>query len=138
MNTPPTYLDPRGIRVPANVAAIIIADFELVTNAQPLPVFTDTPDPDMATRTPPMYFNPSGIEVLSDVYAIILSDGTMVGPGNPLPTTGGGGGPISADMVSYTNPAWPSVTNAEEALDLLFDGAGMDWPGVMLRISIGV
>jgi len=118
--TPPFYRDPNGIRVLADAAALLVADYTFVGALEPFPVYTDTPDPDMATRTPPVYYNLAGVKVPADGFAIVLSDGTIVGPGNPLPTTGGGGGPVDAYDVSYTTPADPSIENVGEALDSIF------------------
>lgn len=119
-NTPPFYRDPNGIRVLADAAALLVADFQFVGAMQPFPVYTDTPDPDAAMTTPPIYYNLAGVRVPADGFAIVLSDGTFVGPGNPLPTTGGGGGPVDAYQVSYETPAHPSVENVGEALDIIF------------------
>lgn len=118
----PFYRDPNDILVPAEVTTLLIGDFSFVNNVNPLPVYTDTPDPDMATNTPPIYISLAGVRVPADAYSILLSDGTFVGPGNPLPVTGGGGptGPIDASDVTYTTPVHPAVENVQEALDLIF------------------
>lgn len=127
------------IRIPAEPVAFAWDENTFAGSLTPLPVITATKDPALVTDTPPFVVMPSGAVVPADPRCIVLADGTVVGPNNPLPTTGGGGGPISADMVTYTNPAAPTVTNVEEALDTLFAGGGdTNWPGVMARISIGV
>ena len=116
----PFYRDPSNILVPAEVTTLLQADFTFTTEMTPLPVYTDTRDPDMTTDTPPVYYNLAGVKVPADVYCILLADGTVVGPGNPLPTTGGGGGPVDAYDVSYTTPAYPAIENVGEALDQIF------------------
>lgn len=111
----PKYRSPANVIVPALPAAIVIADFSIVSPTNPLPTVGDVSVPGEYDKLP-IYVDPAGVQAPANPFAILLADGSFVGPGNPLPTTGGGGGPVTAEQVSVTNPGF---SNAQEIFDYL-------------------
>lgn len=112
----PQYRTPGGIRVPAEVVALLREQFSLVGPDNPLPTISYL-GPVVATDEVPQFRDPAGVVVQPLVVAVILADGSIVGPTNPLPTTGGGGGATTAEQVSLADH--PGLDNVQEALDFL-------------------
>lgn len=111
----PKYRSPANVIVPALPMAIVIADFSIVSPTTLMPVEADVSVPGDYSKLP-LYVDPAGVQGPANPVAILLGDGSFVGPGNPLPTTGGGGGPVTAEQVSVTNEGFD---NAQQIFDFL-------------------